>query len=44
MGVGVPLALGSWWALVPGDLFSLTFVYRTWQEDRFLIAELPGLW
>jgi protein-S-isoprenylcysteine O-methyltransferase Ste14 len=28
--------------LVPGGLFSLTFVYRTWQEDHFLTASLPG--
>lgn len=42
MGIGVPLALGSWWALIPGCLFSLTFVYRTAQEDRFLRANLPG--
>jgi protein-S-isoprenylcysteine O-methyltransferase Ste14 len=42
LGVGVPLALGSWWALIPGGLFVLTFVYRTWQEDRFLTANLPG--
>ena len=42
MGAAVPLALGSWWALIPGWLFSLTFVYRAGQEDRFLIANLPG--
>ena len=42
LGAAVPLALGSWWALVPGGLFSLTFVYRTGQEDRFLAASLPG--
>jgi protein-S-isoprenylcysteine O-methyltransferase Ste14 len=42
MGIAVPLCLGSWWALVPGGLLILTFVYRTWQEDRFLAAMLPG--
>jgi protein-S-isoprenylcysteine O-methyltransferase Ste14 len=42
LGLGVPLALGSWWALIPGGLFALTFVYRTGQEDRFLSASLPG--
>lgn len=42
VGVAVPLAVGSWWALIPGSLFSLTFVYRTAQEDRFLSANLPG--
>lgn len=41
LGLGVPLALGSWWALVPGGLFALTFIYRTWQEDRFLMVNLP---
>lgn len=42
LGAALPLALGSWWALVPGGLFSLTFIYRTWQEDNFLIVNLPG--
>ncbi len=42
LGAGVPLALGSWWALIPGGAFVATFVYRTWQEDRFLLANLPG--
>lgn len=40
--IGLPLALGSWWALIPGGLLVLTFIYRTWQEDRFLAASLPG--
>jgi len=42
LGLGVPLALGSFWALIPGGLVALTFIYRTWQEDRFLKANLPG--
>jgi protein-S-isoprenylcysteine O-methyltransferase Ste14 len=42
LGLGIPLALGSWWAAIPGALFLVTFVYRTWQEDRFLMANLPG--
>ena len=42
LGVAVPLALGSWWALIPGGLFVLTFIYRTGQEDHFLAANLPG--
>lgn len=42
LGLGVPLALGSWWALIPGGIFTLTFVYRTGQEDRFLKANLLG--
>jgi protein-S-isoprenylcysteine O-methyltransferase Ste14 len=40
--IGLPLALGSWWALIPGGLLILTFIYRTWQEDRFLTVSLPG--
>lgn len=42
LGAALPLALGSWWALIPGGLFSLTFVYRAAQEDLFLTANLPG--
>jgi len=42
LGAGIPLALGSWWALIPGGVFLLTFVYRAWQEDRFLAINLPG--
>jgi len=39
---GVPLLLGSWWALLPGSLNALLFVIRTALEDRTLQAELPG--
>jgi protein-S-isoprenylcysteine O-methyltransferase Ste14 len=39
---GVPLLLGSWWALVPGSLNALVFVIRTALEDRALQVELPG--
>ena len=42
MAVGIPLALGSWWALIPGGLLILTFILRTYQEDRFLAANLSG--
>ena len=42
MGIAIPLALGSWWALVPGLLLALTFVGRTVQEDRALRQGLPG--
>jgi protein-S-isoprenylcysteine O-methyltransferase Ste14 len=42
LGFGLPLALGSWWALIPGVMFGLTFVYRTAQEDRLLRNNLPG--
>ncbi len=37
-----PLILGSWWALVPAALFSVTIVVRTALEDRTLREELPG--
>jgi protein-S-isoprenylcysteine O-methyltransferase Ste14 len=41
-GVGTPLLLGSWWALVPGAIITAIFVVRTALEDRTLRAELPG--
>jgi protein-S-isoprenylcysteine O-methyltransferase Ste14 len=40
--LGLPLALGSWWALIPGSLLALLFVVRTALEDRMLQDELPG--
>jgi len=40
--LGLPLALGSWWALVPGGLLAILFVMRTALEDRMLLRELPG--
>jgi protein-S-isoprenylcysteine O-methyltransferase Ste14 len=42
LAAGLPLALGSWWGLIPGGLLALTFVFRTDQEDRFLMAHLAG--
>jgi protein-S-isoprenylcysteine O-methyltransferase Ste14 len=36
------LALGSWWALIPGILLVSTYVLRTALEDRTLQAELAG--
>jgi protein-S-isoprenylcysteine O-methyltransferase Ste14 len=38
----VPLALGSWWASVPGSLLVAFTLRRVWIEDRFLQANLPG--
>lgn len=38
----IPLALGSWWALIPGAVIAVIFVIRTALEDRTLQAELPG--
>jgi protein-S-isoprenylcysteine O-methyltransferase Ste14 len=42
LGLGVPLILGSWWALVPGVLTGIIFVVRTALEDQMLRAELSG--
>lgn len=40
--VGIPLALASWWALLPAALAIALLVIRTGLEDRLLQAELPG--
>jgi protein-S-isoprenylcysteine O-methyltransferase Ste14 len=40
--VGIPLALGSWWGLVP---LAVTFPFLIWRlldEERFLAANLDG--
>ncbi len=37
-----PLALGSWWALVPGGTGALAMIVRTALEDKTLQTELPG--
>lgn len=39
---GLPLLLGSMWALLPGVISALLIVVRTALEDRTLQAELPG--
>ncbi len=39
---GIPLLLGSLWALIPGALASGLMVVRTFLEDRMLHAELEG--
>lgn len=38
----MPVALGSWWALLPGVVIGLLFVLRTAKEDQMLRQELPG--
>jgi protein-S-isoprenylcysteine O-methyltransferase Ste14 len=38
----MPLALGSWWALLPGSVLVAFGFRRLWIEDRFLAAHLPG--
>jgi protein-S-isoprenylcysteine O-methyltransferase Ste14 len=40
--LGIPLALGSLWGLVPAMLLVPLLVVRTVLEDRTLQAELPG--
>jgi protein-S-isoprenylcysteine O-methyltransferase Ste14 len=40
--VGLPLALGSWWAAIPAGPIVGLFVYRTAREDRMLRQKLPG--
>ncbi|KAA3642936.1 MAG: isoprenylcysteine carboxylmethyltransferase family protein [Chloroflexi bacterium] len=41
-GLGAPLFLDSWWALLPGILMAALFVLRTALEDRTLQTELAG--
>lgn len=40
--LGIPLALGSWWAMIPSLVIVGLFVYRTYLEDRMLIDGLAG--
>jgi protein-S-isoprenylcysteine O-methyltransferase Ste14 len=40
--IGIPLLLGSYWALIPGLFMAVLFIYRTWREDLTLQEELPG--
>ena len=40
--VGMTLALGSWWGLVPAVLMTLGFVWRLFDEEEFLAENLPG--
>jgi protein-S-isoprenylcysteine O-methyltransferase Ste14 len=42
MAVGVALALGSLWALIPAAVVVVTLVPRTLAEEATLRAELPG--
>ena len=42
MFVGIPLALASWWGLLPAGLAIVLLVVRTALEDRLLQAELSG--
>ncbi len=40
--LGIPLLLGSWWALIAGVAAAAFIIIRTSLEDRTLQAELPG--
>jgi len=40
--LAIPLALGSWWALIPSVVIIGLFIYRTYREDRMLMAGLAG--
>jgi protein-S-isoprenylcysteine O-methyltransferase Ste14 len=42
MLVGVPLALGSWWALLGVVLMTLVIVFRLLDEEKFLAINLAG--
>ncbi len=42
LAVGMALALGSLWALVPAVIVKLLLLYRTVREDRLLQEELNG--
>jgi protein-S-isoprenylcysteine O-methyltransferase Ste14 len=39
---GMPLALGSYWALIPAALVVILLIVRTALEDRMLRRDLPG--
>jgi protein-S-isoprenylcysteine O-methyltransferase Ste14 len=40
--LGIPLALSSWWAIVPSILIVGLFAYRTYREDLMLLRGLEG--
>lgn len=42
MTVGIPLALGSWWCVIPAGLLVPILVWRLLREETFLAANLPG--
>ena len=42
MMIGMPLALGSWWGLVPSAFMIAALAWRLTDEERVLVAELPG--
>lgn len=40
--LGSPLALGSWWGLIPGVVLTAVIVWRALDEERYLERNLPG--
>lgn len=40
--IGLSLALGSYWGLIPAVLVILGFVWRLFDEEKFLAETLPG--
>jgi protein-S-isoprenylcysteine O-methyltransferase Ste14 len=42
LNFGMPLSLGSYWALIPAVLLCLLLIVRTVLEDKTLRSELPG--
>jgi protein-S-isoprenylcysteine O-methyltransferase Ste14 len=42
MLLGIPLALGSWWALIFVFLLFAAIVWRLLEEEKFLAENLPG--
>jgi protein-S-isoprenylcysteine O-methyltransferase Ste14 len=42
MIAGIPLALGSWWGLIPAALLVPIIVWRLMSEEAFLAANLAG--
>jgi protein-S-isoprenylcysteine O-methyltransferase Ste14 len=40
--IATPIALGSWWAVIPAALFIPLFVVRIRNEEEVLVRELPG--
>ena len=42
MLLGSPLALGSWWSIMPNVALGALLVHRTRLEERVLLAELDG--
>ena len=40
--IGMPLALGSYWTLIPSALTVLGLVWRLLDEENFLAQNLPG--